>query len=181
MNEARNKVFIATSLDGYIADKNGGLDWLHATPNPEGIDMGYGQFMAGMDALIMGRNTFETVCNFDMPWPYQKPVFVLTNTLKKVPNKAEGKATLVSGSLKDVLEEIHKQGYHQLYIDGGQTIQNFLEEDLIDEMIITTIPVLLGGGTPLFGKLSVPIHFRCVESQLFLNSIVQSRYVRING
>ena len=76
-----NKVFIATSLDGHIADKNGEIDWLHAIPNPDNIDMGYQDFITQIDAIVMGRNTFETVCNFDMDWPYEMPVFVLSNTV----------------------------------------------------------------------------------------------------
>lgn len=72
----KNSVFIATSLDGFIADKNGGIDWLHSLPNPDNDDMGYGAFMTQIDALIMSRKTFETVCGFDMDWPYTKPVFV---------------------------------------------------------------------------------------------------------
>ncbi len=76
--EKKNRLFIATSIDGYIADKDGGLDWLNSIPNPDNIDMGYGEFTSQIDALVMGRITFETVCGFDIDWPYQKPVFVLT-------------------------------------------------------------------------------------------------------
>ncbi|SHJ20520.1 dihydrofolate reductase family protein [Aquimarina spongiae] len=76
-----NKVFIATSLDGYIADKDGGIDWLHAIPNPDNIDMRYNEFTSQIDALVMGRTTFETVCGFDIDWPYSKKVFVLSNSL----------------------------------------------------------------------------------------------------
>ena len=124
----RNSVFIATSLDGYIADKNGGIDWLHSTPNPYKIDMGYGEFTSQIDALVMGRITFETVCGFDMDWPYQKPVFVLSNTLTEIPERFKAKVHLVKGSLTEILEQIHQKGLYQLYIDGGATIQSFLKE-----------------------------------------------------
>ncbi len=77
-----NRVFIASSLDGYISDRNGGLDWLQAIPNPDQIDMGYANFMKGIDALVLGRNTYETVLNFDIPWPYEVPVFVVSSNLK---------------------------------------------------------------------------------------------------
>ena len=147
-----NKVFIATSLDGYIADKDGGIDWLHTIPNPENIDLGFNSFMEGIDALIMGRNTYETVLGFDMEWPYGKPVFVLSSKLTNVPGNLKGKVYLMSGKLDDILNHIHQMGYSNLYIDGGHTIQKFLESDLIDEMIISTIPIVLGGGIPLFGK-----------------------------
>lgn len=175
-----NKVFIATSLDGFIADKDGGIDWLHSIPNPEGNDMGYNNFMKSVDALLMGRNTFETVCSFDMEWPYEKPVFVLSNTLKKVPKGLEQKAFPVSGPLREVLDQIHTKGYHNLYIDGGKTIQNFLKEDLIDEIILTRIPVLLGEGIPLFGALEKPLHFACLDTKIYLKKVVQSRFIREN-
>lgn len=173
-----NSVFIATSLDGYIDDKNGGLDWLHAIPNPDGLDMGYNDFSERMDAIVMGRNSFETVLGFGIDWPYRKPVFVLSNTLTHVPAGFEEKVFLVRGSLSDVLKEIHSKGFHELYIDGGVTIQNFLKEDLIDEIIITTIPVLLGGGSPLFGDLTAPLNFTLINSTTFLETIVQNHFKR---
>lgn len=173
-----NIVFIATSLDGYIADSKGGLDWLNIIPNPDQVDMGYESLMARIDGLIMGRNTFETVCSFDVEWPYTKPVFVLSNTLKKIPKEYEGKVELVQGALKDVLAHLNNKGYTQLYIDGGATIQSFLKEDLIDELIITTIPILLGGGVPLFGDLGQAKELELVESKNYLNQIVQSHYKR---
>lgn len=175
----QNSVFIATSLDGYIADKNGGIDWLHTIPNPDQIDMGYEAFTSRIDALVMGRNTFETVCGFDMEWPYEEPVFVLSNSLQSIAEGYQEKATLVKGPLQDVLGQIHMQGYHRLYIDGGQTIQSFLKEDLIDELIITTIPILLGGGIPLFDELPKPLSFSCVKSELFLDQIVQNHFQRV--
>lgn len=173
-----NIVFIATSLDGYIADKNGGVDWLHAIPNSEGNDMGYAKHIASIDALVMGRNTLDMVLSFGIDWPYSKPVFVLSNTMTSVPKGYEDKVFLVKGPLKEVLVQIHAKGFTNLYIDGGVTIQNFLKEDLIDEMIITTIPVILGGGSPLFGDLNAPLNFKFVKSYTFLSAIVQSHFIR---
>lgn len=177
MNTSKN-VFIATSLDGYIADAKGGIDWLHAIPNPTQDDMGYAAFTAGMDAMIMGRNTFETVAGFDVDWPYQQPVFVLSNTMKKVPEGYEDKIELINGPLTSVLKTIHQKGHHHLYIDGGRTIQHFLAEDLIDEMIITVIPVLLGAGTPLFGNLERALNFECLETTHCIGKIAQNKYIR---
>lgn len=177
--ENKNHVFIAASLDGFIADKDGGIDWLHSTPNPDNIDMGYTEFISKIDALVMGRTTFETVCSFEMDWPYDKPVFVLSNTLTEVPKKLKGKVHLVKGTLTEILEQIRQQGYHRLYIDGGKTVQSFLKEDLIDSMTITTIPVLLGGGSPLFAELSNKLDFECTESKVYLDKIVQSHFRRI--
>ena len=172
----QNKVFIATSIDGFIADKNGKIDWLHSIPNPEGDDMGYATFLSEVDALLMGRVTFDTVCSFDIEWPYDKPVFVLSNQLSEIPENYQDKAFLVRGSLSNVLESIHAQGYTQLYIDGGSTIQNFLREGLIDAMVITQIPILLGGGTPLFGDLDVSQEFECTKTKLFLGKVVQNHF-----
>ena len=174
----KNSVFIATSLDGYIADKNGGIDWLYSIPNPSKDDMGYVEFISDIDALVMGRTTFQTVCGFDVDWPYDKPVFVLSTTLHEIPESHKGKAFLVKGTLTEILEQIHTKGYHRLYIDGGTTIRNFLKADFIDEMIITTIPVLLGGGSPLFSELPNELEFELIKTKTFLNQVPQSHYKR---
>ncbi len=176
--EKSNSVFIATSLDGFIADKNGGIDWLHSVPNPGGDDLGYHAFNDRVDALVMGRTTFETVCNFDIDWPYQKPVFVLSNRLHQIPESHKEKAQLVKGSINEVLHEIHGQGYGRLYIDGGATIQSFLREDLIDEIVLTTIPILLGSGFPLFSDLPNRLEFELLESKVFLGQISQRHFRR---
>jgi dihydrofolate reductase len=173
-----NIVFIATSLDGYIADKDGGLDWLQTIPNPDNLDMGYVELIGRIDALVMGRKTFEKVCSFDCDWPYSKPVFVLSNSMKSIPEGYEGKAEPISGFLPDVIAAIHQKGHKHIYIDGGVTVQNFLKDNLIDEMIITVIPILLGDGTPLFGKLPKPIEFEYVKTEVFLDAIVQNHYRR---
>ena len=178
MPDLLNSVYIGTSLDGYIADQNGGLDWLDSVPNPDGDDMGYPAFMERIDALLMGRTTFETVLNFGVEWPYHKPVYVLSNTLKDVPNDLIGKVWLVNGPLEDVLKKVHEKGHTRLYIDGGVTVQSFLRKNLIDELIITTIPVLLGGGVPLFGDLEHPQTWELRESRVLLGQIVQRHYQR---
>lgn len=174
----KNTVFIAKSLDGFIAGKQGELDWLELIPNPDHNDMGYTELMEATDAIVMGRTTYETVLGFGIDWPYQKPVFVLSRSLQIVPEKLAGKVSLLAGSPAEILAIIHSKGYFNLYIDGGSTIQGFLAEDLIDELIITTIPILLGGGFSLFGDLPAPLEFEHVESKLFLNQVVQNRYKR---
>lgn len=176
-----NNIFIATSLDGYIADKNGEIDWLYSFPNPEKNDMGYAKFIAQCDAIIMGRKTFETVLGFDIDWPYEKPVFVISRFLNSVPDDLKDKVQIVNGTLHENLNIIHKQGYFNLYVDGGTTIQTFLKEDLIDFMVITTIPILLGDGIPLFGDLTEPLKFKCIHSEIYLDSIVQNHYQRENA
>lgn len=174
----KNSVFIATSIDGYIADKNGGIDWLHSIPNPDNDDMGYVEFTNNIDALVMGRTTFETVCGFEIDWPYDKPVFVLSTTLNEIPESHQDNAFLIKGTLNEIIEQINKKGYHRLYIDGGTTICNFLKADLIDEMIITTIPIVLGGGSPLFSELPNELKFELIATKTYLNQITQRHYKR---
>lgn len=175
---SRNYVYIATSIDGYIADSNGGVDWLNETPNPEGSDLGYSDFIEKVDSIIMGRNTFETVDGFDIDWPYTKPVFVLSNSLTSIDEKYTGKVEIVSGNLIDILESLNQKGLHSHYIDGGSTVQSFLKEELIDDLIITTIPVLLGKGIPLFKPTDTRIDFELVSSKIKIGQLVQTHYSR---
>ena len=177
----QNRVFIATSLDGYIADANGGIEYLDSFPELNTIDTGWASFMEGVDAILMGRATFEKVLSFGIEWPYQVPVFVLSNSLTSIPSGISKNIYLVKGTLTNVLDQLHNRGHHRLYIDGGKTIQSFLDEDLIDEMIITTIPVVLGGGIPLFGSRETSLLFHAVESTVFLEKVVQTRYIRARG
>lgn len=176
--EKRNTVFIATSLDGYIADRDGGLDWLQSVPNPDNLDLGYEKFMEEVDALVMGRATYDVVRGFGIDWPYKIPVFVLSTTLDAPTEELKDKVAILKGSPSEVLKEIHEKGYKRLYIDGGITIQNFLKADLIDEIILTTIPVVLGGGFSLFGELPGEMGFELTGSEVFLDALVQSSYRR---
>ncbi|GIC75310.1 dihydrofolate reductase family protein [Moritella sp. F3] len=173
-----NSVFIATSLDGFIADKECSVDWLHMIPNPDGDDMGYEAFVERIDAMVMGRNTLDMVLSFGVDWPYTKPVFVLSNTLTSVPAGYEDKIFLLKGDIKDVVEHINALGFKRLYIDGGVTIQQFMQSDMIDELIITTIPVVLGGGSRLFGDLDAAVNFKLLNSEVLLDTIVQNQFVR---
>lgn len=173
-----NIVYIATSLDGYIADKNNKIDWLHSISNTENSDLGYNSHINKIDALVIGRNTLDLVISMDCDWPYNKPVFVLSSSMTSVPKSYDGKFFLVKGDLKRIVYDLNRKGFNNLYIDGGITIQNFLKEDLIDEIIITTIPILLGGGIPLFGELEIPLNFTCIKSEQLISSINQSHYIR---
>lgn len=173
-----NTVYIATSLDGYIADANDGLDWLNTIPNPEGDDMGFADFMNRIDALLMGRRTFEVISAFGGEWPYKVPVFVLSNSLSEIPRVLKDKVTLIKGEPAELVRELSQQGFEHLYIDGGATIQSFLQADLIDELIITTMPILLGDGVPLFGKLDKAVQWELVSSTTLLGQLVQNHYIR---
>lgn len=172
-----NSVYIATSLDGFIATSDGGLDWLEESPNPEQTDYGYAEFMSSIDAIIMGRNTFEKILTF-WEWPYEKPVFILSHHLTKLPENLFNKAEIMSGDIKRLVNQLNQRGYQNLYIDGGRVIQSFLQEDLIDEMILTRIPILLGKGFPLFGKLDRHLKFRHKKTEIYNETLVKSYYIR---
>ncbi|MBK1877070.1 dihydrofolate reductase family protein [Pelagicoccus mobilis] len=171
-----NYVYIATSLDGYIATPDGGVEWLDDAPNPDGSDFGFAEFISRVDGILMGRGTFEKVLSFDMPWMYEKPVYVLSNSLSSVPEELEGKVMIVRGALREVLDRLSKEGVENLYVDGGKVIQSFLRERLIDELIITRIPKLLGKGIPLFGDLDEIMNFEHMETEVLNNYMVKSRY-----
>jgi dihydrofolate reductase len=166
-------VFIATSLDGFIARENGSFDWLPADPEPHGYD----EFMATVDALVIGRKTFETALAFDT-WPYgKKPVVVLSSrpTEWKAPEGAV--CDFMSGSPQEIVARLTERGMNHLYIDGGITIQRFLEAGLIQRLIITRVPVLLGSGIPLFGPLSRDVRPKHVATRSYPSGLVQSEYV----
>lgn len=170
-------VFIATSLDGFIAREDGGLDWL---PADGGEPHGYDEFIATVDAIVMGRKTFETVLAFDT-WPYSKPVIVLT-TRPSALRAPEGVACeFMSGSPPEIVARLARRGMKHLYIDGGVTIQRFLEAGLIQRLIITRIPVLLGSGIPLFGRLQHDIPLEHVATRSYPSGLVQSEYVVVTN
>ncbi|MEO8127863.1 MAG: dihydrofolate reductase family protein [Bryobacteraceae bacterium] len=172
----KSSVFIATSLDGFIARQDGALDWLPDTPEPHGYD----EFMATVDALVFGRKTFETVLSFGT-WPYgKKPVVVLSRSLSKIDVPAGAVCDLMAGSPREIVERLEQRGLNHLYIDGGETIQGFLRTGLIQRLILTRIPVLLGSGIPLFGSLPADIRLEHVNTRSFPSGLVQSEY-RIAG
>jgi dihydrofolate reductase len=170
----KSSVFIATSLDGFIARLDGALDWL---PAGGGEPHGYEEFMATVDALVIGRKTYETVLGFDA-WPYgSKPVIVLSSSMTEL--KAPGGAVcdLMAGTPSEIVERLDSRGMKHLYIDGGVTIQGFLRAGLIQRLIITRIPVLLGSGIPLFGPLAKDIRLEHVSTKWYASGMVQSEYL----
>src|SRR5258706_991516 len=167
-------VFIATSLDGFIARLDGALDWL---PVNGGEPHGYDEFMATVDALVIGRKTFETVLAFDA-WPYRtKPVIVLSTSMSELKAPDGAVVDLMAGTPHENVTRLAPPGLKHLYIDGGVTIQGFLKAGLIQRLIITRIPVLLGSGIPLFGSLSHDIRLEHVATRSYPSGMVQSEYV----
>ena len=172
-----NFVYIAASLDGFIATRDGGVDWLTAIPDPEGVDYGYSEFIARIDALLMGRGTFEKLLTFGT-WPYEKPVFVLSSTLSALPAAVGERAKIVAGDLDTVVEDLRQRGYRNLWVDGGKLIQSFLRADRIDELIVTRVPILLGDGIPLFGPLDQPLDWTHLATETYTNGLVKSWFRR---
>lgn len=173
-----NIVYIATSLDGYISAPDGRLDWLRSVPNPEDDDLGFSMFMERVHAVVMGRVTFETVIGFGSGWPYPIPGIVLSSTKNSAPEEFAQHVQFASGSPSEIVQLAKGQGLENLYIDGGKTIQRFLQEDLIDELIITEIPLLLGGGDRLFGQLEEQLPFEFIGTEVLLGQLVKKHYRR---
>ncbi len=166
-------VYIATSLDGYIARPNGDIDWL--TGGEEAEDYGYADFISTVDHIVMGRNTYEKVLTFG-GWPYEKNVIVLTSRNMSIPDKLSGKVEAIDLPPADLLRRLEIHDASHIYLDGGVTIQRFLGEGLVDEMTITTIPVLIGEGLPLFGPLGGDVKLELIGSRSFRNGFVQNKY-----
>ncbi|NQV38001.1 MAG: dihydrofolate reductase [Candidatus Marinimicrobia bacterium] len=176
-------VFIATSLDGFIARKNGDLDWLDAANAtvPIGEDCGYSAFMKTIDILVMGRKTYEQVLSFGK-WPYEdKNVIVLSSNTIEIPQILSQTVSYSSESPKELYDRLFSENIRRIYIDGGNTIQRFLAEGLIDEITITVIPVILGSGIPLFRNVKNDISLKLVSTKSFDFGFVQLSYEVINN
>lgn len=169
-------VFIAVSLDGYIARKDGDINWLLQRDDPT-EDHGYTAFIADKDWIVMGRGSYEKVLTFD-EWPYDRPVLVLSRQLTDtpVPEALKGKVQFSHRTPREVIDDLAAQNVHRVYIDGGQVIQSFLREGLVADIVITTVPVLLGSGIPLFGSLPHDIDLTLLSSRSFPSGLVQSHY-----
>jgi dihydrofolate reductase len=177
MSRARAAVFIAASLDGFIAREDGAIDWLaqrHARI-PAGEDCGYAAFMAGIDRIVMGRRSFEQVLTFE-PWPYDRPVTVLSRRGVAVPPALQDRVTVSAEAPRALLDRLGAEGVACVYVDGGLLIQDFLREGLVDELTVTTIPVLLGAGRPLFGALPHDVDLELTASRAWDFGFVQSRW-----
>lgn len=172
--------YLGMSLDGFIAGSNNDLSWLEVIPPPADNDMGFGALMESIDALVMGRNTFEVVTGFDIAWPYSKPVIVMSKSLTQQPVDLDDAAVVELTSLEpaELLAELESRGMTKVYVDGGAVVTSFLRAGLLDELITTVIPVALGQGTKLFGELAEPTWFDHVSSEVFDNAMVQTTYRR---
>ena len=165
-------VFVGTSVDGFIARRNGSLDWL---PPDGGEEHGYTAFIAAVDAIVMGRGTFDTVLTFDH-WPFQKPVIVLTRRECNAVLRPEARVEFMSDAPRAVVARLAERGMTRLYIDGGVTIQRFLDAGLIDRMTITRVPVIIGDGIPLFGPTRRDLRLEHLTTRSYASGLVTSEY-----
>jgi dihydrofolate reductase len=171
-----NRVFVAVSLDGYIARMDGAVDWLDRYGGSPEIDYGYEAFIAAIDAIVMGRRTYESVLRLSPgKWPYDKPVFVLS-TSRPPKRDYRKQLRIVSFPPRELIDVLSSEGYSELYIDGGKTIQRFLAEGLIDDIVITRVPLMLGSGIPLFAPGGEEVELVHVNTETYPNGVVQSRY-----
>ena len=166
-------VFVGTSLDGFIARRNGDFDFL---PAGGGEPHGYDEFIASVDAIVIGRNTFEKVLTLG-PWPYGNKRVVVLSSRPVDLSAAGGVVEQMAGTPAEIVSRLAASGAHHLYIDGGVTIQGFLRAGLIQRLIITRVPVLIGDGIPLFGALPQDIQLRHVETRQYPSGLVRSEYL----
>jgi dihydrofolate reductase len=165
-------VFVGTSVDGFIARPNGELDFL---PPGGGEPHGYNEFIATVDAIVIGRKTFETVLAME-DWPYEKKRVVVLSSRAVDLSKARGAVEQMGGSPAEIVAKLAASGAHHLYIDGGITVQGFLRAGLVQRLVITRVPVLIGEGIALFGSLPHDVRLRHVATRSYASGLVQSEY-----
>lgn len=171
----KTSVFVGTSLDGFIARLNGAFDFLTAGGEVDGASNGFDAFLATVDAILLGRNTYDVVLPFPT-WPYgSRPVFVLSSR-PLAPPPALAVVERISGTPAEVLSALSARGLQHIYVDGGITIQRFLRAGLIDRLVITRVPILVGTGIPLFGPLDSDIRLQHVATRELPGGAIQCEY-----
>ena len=177
--------FIATSVDGYIATPDGGVDWLDTAGKQdadlgEHEDMGFNDYIASTDCMIMGRKCMEAIASFnltDEQWPYRNTrIVVLSQTLREAPDNMKHRVEMYAGELPALLERLENEGFKHAYVDGGTTLTSFLNLGLLNEITLTRAPIILGGGIPLFGPADKPIALEEAHAVAYANDFVQVKY-----
>lgn len=168
------KLYIATSLDGYIATLDGGLDWLTAYPNPEISDYGYSDFYNTVETLIMGGSTYQSILDMDIPWPYEdKQTYVISRTKKSNSSIVE----VVGENIVSKVAEWKATGGKDIWlVGGGELVSLFLNNKLVDTMEITVIPTLLGRGIPLFPTVNNPSNWSVTDVVKHYNGVCTTVY-----
>ena len=178
MSRPETVVYIATTVDGFIARPDGGLDWLDHDAGGE--DYGWQAFREGLDSLVLGRNTYEQVLSFGVPWPYKglsTVVWSRTLTTADLPVALRDQGVEVSAlPPAELLGQLGDRGLRRVWIDGGRTVQAFLAAGLVDLLTVTRIPILIGAGVPLFGPMPGDAQLGHVQTASFASGVVQSAY-----
>ncbi|WP_404442712.1 dihydrofolate reductase family protein [Sutcliffiella horikoshii] len=171
-------VYIAQSVDGYIAKKDDDISWLSIVDAP-GEDYGYGEFVENIDTVIMGRRTYEKVLSFGMEFPHkERKTYVLSNSK----NGSDDNVEYYSGDVRELINTISSNSGKHIFVDGGaEVIKEFVRRDLIDEYVISTIPILIGNGVRLFKGTERENKLELVESNSFPSGLVQNRYKVVRG
>jgi dihydrofolate reductase len=171
-----NGTCIATSLDGFIARRDHQIDWL-TKQDTEGDDLGFEAFMASVDGIVMGRGSYENVLTFG-EWPYKKPVIVMSKRLSDddIPKRLQGRIRMVDLGPAEMIKSLAAEGWSRAYVDGGKIVQSFIRCGLIEDLVLTTIPILLGDGLRLFGEIGGDIDLELIDSKSFGSGLVQTHY-----
>ena len=173
------KLYIACSLDGFIARENGNIDWLTEYENSSETDYGYSEFYSSIGTVLMGRKTYEQVLGFGV-WPYgEKKTYVFTR--QNEPLRRERNIEFVSGDVGKFVRRLKENTDEDIWLVGGsQLIRAFLEEDLVQDLIIFVVPVILGGGIPLFDRIGKEVRLRMIDTKRYENGLVRLEY-KIEG
>jgi dihydrofolate reductase len=177
-------VFIATSADGYIASLDGGVDWLHTAGNTHADmkddDLGFSAYIDSVDCMVMGRKCMQMIASMNLTpdqWPYgDMPIYVLSHSITAVPEHLPDNVTMYSGGIEALIQHLEQQNLKHAYIDGGATINSFINLKLINSMILTQAPILLGEGIPLFGKTNHLVKLSNPTARTAVNDFVQVTY-----
>lgn len=165
-------VFVGTSVDGFMARPDGALDFL---PTGGGEPHGYSEFIATVDALVIGRKTYEVVLAFD-EWPYGDKAVIVLSTQALATAPAGAKVERMSGNPQEIASQLAARGIQHVYVDGGLTIQGFLRAGLVQRLTITRVPVLIGSGIPVFGAIARDIALKHVATHQYASGLVKSEY-----
>jgi dihydrofolate reductase len=168
----RASVFVGTSVDGFLARLDGSLDFLN---EGGGVPHGFEEFFAGVDAMVIGRGTYETVLGFG-EWPYGEKRVVVLSSRKLDFSAVRGKVEQMRGEPPEIVRKLEASGVKHAYVDGGVTIQRFLRAGLIQRLVVSRVPVLIGQGIPLFGSLPHDVKLRTVSTRQYTGGLVQTEY-----
>ena len=184
-------IFIAPSVDGYIATEDGGVHWLETVGKTvsekdassdlmEYFTNTFSNYIKSVDCMVIGRKLMEVLSSFNLTpeqWPYgDTEIIVLSTTIKEPPANLKNRVQMYSGTIPELITKLEKEGHKHAYVDGGTTITAFLNFQLIDEMTLTLAPVLLGSGVPLFGKLFKQIKLEDAQATAFPNNFIEIKY-----